>query len=122
MIENRNLLLQKIPKNIILAELGVFKGEFSEVIMNTINPSLFYLVDLFEGIACSGNKDGNNIVNYDLVKSYTDLKEKYENTNTKVVKNTSFDFLFSLDDDFLDGVYIDADHSYEGVKKRPKSF
>lgn len=116
-LENRNLLLEKIPKNITIAELGVFKGEFSEIIKNIASPSLLYLVDIFEGTCCSGDKDGKNIINYNMNRSYEDIKNKYKEQNVVIIKNTTENFLLSLNDESLDAVYIDADHSYEGVKK-----
>lgn len=117
-IENRNQLLSYVPKNIKFAELGVFNGEYSKIIKDIINPSELYLVDLFEGVTCSGDKDGNNITYLDLGESYKNLCNLYsEDVNIKVIKSNTEQFLSSLPDEYLDAVYIDADHSYEGVKK-----
>ena len=116
-IDTRDNLLDTLPKNIKIAELGVFKGEFSEIILEKIQPSELYLVDIFPPEMCSGDKDGNNIVYDNLEKYYEILTKKYEeNEEVKVIKSTTSNFLESLDDQYLDAVYIDADHSYQGVK------
>lgn len=115
-MKTREEMLNFLPKKTIGAELGVFEGEFSKQIINTVNPSVLYLVDIFCGEMCSGDKNGNNMKTIDLNSSYTKLSEKYKNTdNIKIIKDTTKNFLNSLENNFLDFVYIDADHTYEGV-------
>jgi O-methyltransferase len=117
-VSTRDELLTYLPKNIKIAELGVFKGEFSHTIYNTINPSMMFLVDTFPEHMCSGNKDGHNVVWANLNHWHESLIKKYENClNVKIIKTSTTDFLFSLKEDELDAVYIDADHSYEAVKQ-----
>jgi len=116
-INNRNNLLNYFPKNLKIAELGVFTGEYSEILLNTLFPSEFFLVDTFPSSMCSGDKDGNNIITINLESYYYKLVEKYKNqSNIKVIKSTTYDFLNSINDNYLDLVYIDADHSYESVR------
>lgn len=115
-IKDRNLLLSYLPKKIKFAELGVFKGEFSEIILKNLEPDELYLIDIFSGLMCSGDKDGNNIIYTNLDIEYYKLIEKYKDiSNVKIIKNKTTDFLNTLSDDYLDGVYIDADHSHDSV-------
>ena len=58
--ETRIELLNYLNKNLTIAELGVFEGEFSKEIHNICLPNKLYLVDLFDGYFGSGDKDGNN--------------------------------------------------------------
>jgi hypothetical protein len=117
-IQTRNDLLNLLPKNLTIAELGVFKGEFSEVILSIMNPSKLYLVDLFPTEMCSGDKDGNNMTHANLSIVLEQLTNKYQdNKKIKLCKSTTYEFLSDLSDYYLDAVYIDADHTYEGVKK-----
>lgn len=115
-ITNRVEMLNLIPKNGVVCEIGVFKGEFSEKIIQVLNPSKIYLVDIFEGIMCSGDKDGLNIVHTDLSLEYTSLVYKYSNDQrVKLIKSRSDEFMESMPNDYFDYIYIDGDHSYEGV-------
>jgi hypothetical protein len=115
-MKTREEMLSLLPINLIGAELGVFEGEFSKIILNKIQPSVLFLVDIFKGEMCSGDKNGDNMKTILLESSYNKLLEYYKNTdNVKIIKDTTINFLNSLNDDYLDFVYIDADHTYDGV-------
>lgn len=116
LIKNRNELLKLIEKDLIIAEIGVFEGEFSKIIYNICNPKKLFLVDLFEGYFGSGDKDGNNYHYVQLENEMDKIKDYFsENNNVIVEKNSSINFLNNIEDDYLDMVYIDADHSYNSV-------
>lgn len=101
-----------------ILEIGIFKGEFFDYIFNNCNPHKLIGVDLFEGICGSGDQNGNNFVYYDIGQSYIELTEKYKNnTNVELIKNNSVAHLIASEDNYYDCIYIDGDHSYEGVKK-----
>lgn len=116
-IDNRNELLNYFPKKMRIAELGVFAGEFSEIILRSLEPSELFLVDIFPESIVSGDKNGNNIIHMNLADHYNVLLAKYKNIpKVRIIKSNTFEFLNSLDDYYLDLVYIDADHSYNAVK------
>jgi hypothetical protein len=100
-------------KDLIIAELGVFTGDFSKELLTT-NPKILYLVDIWNGQMTSGNKDGNNIIMINnMEKIYEKLLIDFNNENVKIIKSKSVDFLTSLENDTLDIVYIDSVHDYE---------
>lgn len=113
-VETRTDLLRLLPKGLRIAELGVFKGDFSKEILSICEPSKLYLVDLFEGDVSSGNKDGEDIeVIPDLNYHYQLLCDKYKGTNVVVIKSDTIDFLLTKPE--LDAVYIDSSHTFGQV-------
>lgn len=114
----REEMLTLLPKGTVCAEIGVFEGEYSQLILDTILPKELYLVDLFEGVVGSGDKNGQHMKYLNLNDEYTRLTTKYKNNpGVKVLKEFSTVFLSSLPDNHLDFVYIDAEHTYESVSK-----
>ncbi len=116
-IDNRNDLIKSFDKNLKIMEIGVFKGEFSKFIFNEIEPAELHLADLFEGPMCSGDKDGNDIVWTDLDQEYNNLISYFQNENNVFLhKGFSNEILSKFEDEYFDVIYIDGDHSYDGVK------
>lgn len=117
-MNTREDMLLLVPKHAVCAEIGVFSGDFSKVIKSIVNPSKLYLVDLFNGMASSGDKNGENNKKISLDKSFINLTRLYSNDESvSLFKGKSADFFKSIPDHSLDFVYIDGDHSYEGVVK-----
>jgi hypothetical protein len=118
--DTRNEMLKYYCSKLIspkILEIGVFKGEFLDYLVKNCNFGSIDAVDLFEGITCSGNVDGNNVVHYDVGKSYLELLDKYKaDANIRVHKSNSIHFLKNQENDSYDIIYIDGDHSYNGVK------
>lgn len=107
-IKDRVELIKLMPKNCVCAEIGVLKGEFSTQILDIVQPTMFWLVDLFEGM---------NAGEYNQGASHNLVQNKYlDSSIVKIYKGRSNDFFKIIPDNYFDFVYIDADHSYRGVK------
>lgn len=101
-----------------ICEVGIFKGDMAKKLESIIKPSVFVLIDLFEGRMGSGDQDGNNMEYVDLSVQFNSLKEYfYGNTNIILQKGDSVDRMNTYPDAFFDMIYIDGDHSYEGCKR-----
>ncbi len=117
LIETREQLLNMLPKNSIGVEIGVFKGEFSRIILQVVDPQLFYLIDPWEGKIESGDKNGNNIEFIDgneyyisdIIKGFLFLPQ------IKILKHYS-DIINLFPNNYLDWIYIDGAHDYSTVK------
>jgi len=121
LFDNRNDMLlhycKVIDKPKIL-EIGIFKGEFFDFIVNNCSLGSIEGVDLFDGAAASGDQDGNNVIWHNLAQSFTDLTEKYKDvSNVNLYRSDSSTYLESKEDSTYDIIYIDGDHDYEGCKK-----
>lgn len=101
-----------LKENPITCEIGFFKGDFSQQIHKILNSKKHYVIDIFSDINhISGDKDGNNLLSQDMTKM-----EQYSiSLGFETIKGCS-DELINVKDG-LDFIYIDADHSYEWVKK-----
>jgi len=118
--DNRNEMLKYYCNKLSnpkLLEIGVFKGEFLDFLVRECNIGSIDAVDLFDGVTCSGDVDGNNVVFCDVGISYLELTKKYKDmSNVRVIKSNSITFLQNQHDNTYDIIYIDGDHSYNGVK------
>lgn len=102
-------LLDSLPKNLVCAEIGVFRGDFSREIVTRCKPRLLYLVDIFEGIMRSGDRNGEDIHTIDMGREMELVKARFwDCPEVKVVKATSWSWLgFQKDIEFA---YLDTSH------------
>ena len=116
-IPTREELITLLPKNSIGVEIGVWKGQFSKILLDVVQPKMLYLIDPWEGDIMSGDKNGDNVVTIDLQKYFIEniIPEFYFLDNVKVLKTYST-ILKLFPNEYLDWVYIDGDHAYESVK------
>lgn len=102
---NRSDLLTCLPKNSICAEIGVDKGEFSEIILNQTKPKKLHLIDAWgdpkryhDGLKELVRNKFNRQINQNLVE----LNIGYSTSVLKEFPNYYFDW-----------VYLDTDHTYK---------
>ena len=71
MLPNREQLLENLPKNGIVAELGVDNGRFSEKILEINKPKILHLIDSWDSARYSKNKEKKV---FDMFKHQVKLK------------------------------------------------
>ena len=95
-----------------VAEVGVNCGDNALEICNALHPSELYLIDVWNG---SFKDSGSTMFSLSVAADL--LKDKVTPHNIRFWQGTSEEQSKRIADEYLDFVYIDADHSYEEVKK-----
>jgi hypothetical protein len=122
LFESRKTMLKELlPKNSIVAEIGVFTGEFSQYIVDNLEPKKLYSIDPYIsgiGVMGSGNVHGYNMEFFDLEILYKFVRNRFsQNSNVELCRETSGDFFARIPDGSLDAIYLDGDHAFETVAK-----
>ena len=99
LVTDRISQLKLLPKNGIVAEIGVYAGNYSEKILNITNPKKLFLIEI--------NKNHCN-------KLKKRFKHHINNGTIEIMNISSFEAHKFFDNNFFDFVYFDADHSYQG--------
>lgn len=96
------------------AEIGVFRGDFSRMLLRRLNIEVLFLVDPY--FRYEGYTDDLGTENFSKLKAITHKKlKRYE--NKIYIEHTSEAAVWMLNKEILDFVYIDANHAYEYVKQ-----
>lgn len=93
---SRSHMLNHLPQQAVVAELGTFRGNFARDIMSRCNPRAFHLIDI-------------DYSNFDE-SGLTDARVKrHEGLTDRVIS--------TFPDHYFDWIYVDADHSYDGAMR-----
>ena len=102
LVENREKMLEYMPKNAVCAEIGILECAFSDKIRAIMQPDKLHLIDISDAaIEIANQKFAEDISNGTVIVHLGDSSE----------------IIMSMPDNYFDWVYIDGDHSYEAVKK-----
>ena len=93
----------------VVCEVGVYKGDFAEVILKKLTPQSLLLVDKWD-FNFTETGSGREIDSFELVKNRFS-----GNKNVGFVKGDSIAVAKRMSDNHFDMIYVDADHSYYGV-------
>lgn len=108
-IPNRKFIPDLLPANSVGCEVGVFEGEYADILWKSGKFSKLYLVDRFFGRTANFGKEIDDAASLEPL-----LVEKFKKENgIDVVKSDSVDFLLNQPKNSLDFVYIDTLHTYE---------
>lgn len=120
MITNRNeipVLLNELGLFGRGAEVGVFRGEFAEVILQSWKGSQLILVDPWRNL--EDYLDSWNLSDKEAEDNYMISVDRLSRFSgrVRILRMRSEEAAAKIPDGFLDFVYIDANHSYTHSKK-----
>lgn len=108
-----------IPRDGVGAELGVYCGDFTRILLDVAMPARLHLVDLWELLGPSWEHWG--IHGPDTCEALTRVRSLYadeiDRGQVQVHQADDLSWLASLPDDSLDWAYIDTSHTYEHCAK-----
>jgi len=109
-------LAERLPGNPAICEVGVALGDFSEFLLNALRPRDLVAMDLFglHGLETLWGRSTREIFGGRTHAQY--YCDRFAAQPVRVMEGDSAAALGSLPDASLDLIYIDGDHSYEGVK------
>jgi hypothetical protein len=121
LLPDRDAILPLLPRNKVIAEVGVALGDFSERFIRICAPERFIAIDLFDlhripelwGRPTKALFSGGTHGAFYRAR-FADLIAQ---GRVRVLEGDSAATMATLDDASLDVVYIDADHQYESVKR-----
>ena len=99
LLASREEILRRLPKGGICAEVGTREGYFAEKMLAIVQPAQLHLFDINDEPLCARQ---------------TDLLTRVE---VEVHVGDSSTVLAAFPDNYFDWIYIDGDHSYEGVTR-----
>ena len=119
----REAFLEALPKNGVIAEIGVFRGHHAVSMFNICQPTELVLVDPWKNAVGQFKYKWANMNQMDLEILHTNVVNHFRNTpSVKVVRKGSLDAAVDYPDHYFDWVYIDANHEYEPVMKDLKAW
>jgi hypothetical protein len=120
--DERAPVLEKLPPASTGVEVGVWKGEFSLLILQRVRPAKLMLVDpwafdprfaesLFGGRAAKSQADMDEICR----KVHARFRAEIARGAVSICRSTSVEAAASVPGESVDWVYIDGNHTYEYV-------
>ena len=117
----RRELLRTMPHGKLSVEIGVWRGDFSRILLEELHPSKLCLIDpwgvqpdAMGGASLAGARsqvDMNRI--HDAVTAK--YSEEIADGKVSIIRDFSIPALRQFDDGSIGFAYLDGDHSYEGV-------
>jgi len=106
-------MVEEVAPGKVCAEIGVWRGDFSRVILAT-NPKELHLIDYWGKQDGEYSRDPTN--NENLEEAYQIVYEEFSlDSRVSVIRKLSSDAVGGYDNGFFDVVYIDANHTWTGI-------
>jgi hypothetical protein len=111
-----------MPKNAVVAEIGVQGGGFSAFALRYAQPKKLFLIDCWKHQAVQIYDDPDaNIPDYEQEKLYRAVKSRFKHEiksgQVKIIRAFSQNAVTQFPDEYFDWIYIDANHGYDAIKE-----
>jgi hypothetical protein len=108
-----------LPLNCHGVEIGVLNGGFSKQILRIINPKTLVLIDPYEvnGVKYNSGLTTAYSTEQEYLQVLKTFQSEIESGQVIVDRRFSYDAVKGCSDGVFDFVYLDGDHTYEGVKR-----
>ena len=113
-------ILKLIPPDSTGAEIGVFKGDFSKLILKHAKPQKVHFIDGWWTLYGEYFPDWGRYTNYGKLKTrdaYESFIRKIQpyrkQSDIKIHVGNNLEILKSLPDNYFDWVYIDSSHEFD---------
>lgn len=103
LLPNRNHLLDVLPRQGIVAELGVADGDFSHEILTRMKPRELHLIDVWQSTRYAGG----------LANVEERFRREIVSRRVVIRRGYSQDVLAEYPDMTFDFIYIDTSHAYD---------
>lgn len=116
-VEDRTVMLQRLlPHDAVCAEVGVFSGTFSRLIIEHTQPRKLHLIDVWADISAEGEWCTSDEKALGNMMTVSRMLTEYVKAGIVNLHQGRSDQVISLfPDAYFDWVYLDADHSYGGL-------
>lgn len=111
----RRNILSKVKMGEIYVEVGVWKGNFTEDILEVCRPRRVYLIDPWRSVP-SYNDAWYSCLQQDMDTIYNSVVERFvDRKEVRILREDSFSAARHLANESADFIYIDGDHNFEQV-------
>lgn len=108
LITNRQKLLELLPPNGIVAELGVANGDYTSQILKISQPKKLHLIDIWQS-------ERYNEILFNNVR--TKFAAELTIDKVEIHRKLSHEAAKDFSQQYFDWIYIDTSHCYNGTKK-----
>lgn len=108
LVLNRQTLLSRMKKRGKVAEIGVNRGDFSELILKIAEPEQLHLIDIWNSVMYPES----------LLKEVSArFRKPIDNGKVQIHRESSAQAVDYFENNYFDWIYLDANHSYDSVSE-----